>query len=778
VTTVFDGLSVLDLTHGQAGALVTMILADNGASVTRLEPSASASYRGDPAAGLGGRVQWHRGKEVVPIDLKSDAGQQQAKELAASADVIVDSFRPGVLSRLGLGWEQLSAGHPMLISCSITGFGSAGPYRDLPGYEGIVAAIVGKMTEFGAGRGRPSYVAVPFLSFAASQSALHGICGALLVRQHTGRGQRVETSLVAAASPYDILDSARHALGAPQSATPPTIPLAPPGIVAPAGLGYLTSRTADGRWVQWANHAPHLFWNELDLLGLGELRMDPAFGGLPTSGSEEARLAVWEAVLRGTAKLTFDQLTDLTLAHGGVGCELMRNTQEGMDHPQARHNGDVVRVVDPRVGPSEQLGPIALLRGTPSVIGERVPATSPWPAPRSDELPIDGPLSGVTIVEAAAMYAAPFGPAVLADYGARVIKIEPLTGDPMGAFYGDGPAKVMYGKERVSLDLKQPEAQEIVRRLVAQADVFVHNYRPGVPERLGIGEETLRSVCSDLIYLYAGAYGADGPYSSLPAYHPSAGAICGNAVLQAGEGVPPPVDRDLSEDELKGLSVRLSRANEGNPDPNAAMAVATAIFLALVARSRHGVGQSVQTSMLAANAYVMSDDWIRYDGRPDRAEPDADLNGVGPGYRLYETAEGWVFLACTNEAEWTQFREIVPEVPDPPNEAELAALFRGRTATEWETDLTKHGVACVRADRPTYGWFLRDDPGANGLLTQAEHPTAGPHRRQEPMATLSLTPGSARSSEPPGASTRRVLAELGYPDAEIEDLASRGVIGL
>jgi crotonobetainyl-CoA:carnitine CoA-transferase CaiB-like acyl-CoA transferase len=686
-----------------------------------------------------------------------------------------------VLDRLGIGWPVQHELNPTLVSCSITAFGAEGPLRDVPGYEAIVHAVAGKLTESGAGRGRPGYIAVPYVSFATSQSAIQGICAALLVRQTTGLGQQVETSLLANLTPYDILDGARHALAAPANVSPPPLPPpTPPSTVAPFTLAYLTSRTADGRWIQWANMAPHLFWAEADLLGFGDRRTDLLYAAMPNGGSDDVRMAVWDAVLSATHALTADDLVDRVLAAGTVGAEIMRTTQEGMDHPQARHNGDVVVVDDLELGRTEQLGPIAAFSSTPSAIAASPATDTTWPAPRGGTVPANGPLSGITIVEAAVMYAGPYGPSVLADYGARVIKLEPLTGDPMGSYYGDGPAKVMYGKERVSLDLKQPEAQAIAQRIIAHADVFVHNYRPGVPERLGIDEPTLRALNPRLVYLYAGAYGADGPYSALPAYHPSAGAICGNALLQAGAGMPPAPDTDLTDAQAKQISLHLSRANEGNPDPNAAMAVATAVLLALVARERHGVGQSVTTTMLSANAYTMSDDWVRYADKPDRPQADAELNGVGPTYRLYEAVDGWVFLACTNDREWARFVDAVAGAPRAPDAEALAALFRTRAADEWQRDLLAAGIACVRADTASYGWFLRDHPqaAAAGLLAEVEHPTTGRHRRQTPMATLSLTPGRARSSEPLGAGTRRVLTEVGCNDDEIDRLARDGIIGL
>ena len=122
---------------------------------------------------------------------------------------------------------------------------------------------------------------------------------------------------------------------------------------------------------------------------------------------------------------------------------------------------------------------------------------------------------------------------MLSDFGARVIKIEPLGGEPGRVLPFD---KTFLGKESICVDIKAPEGRAIVHKLAAKADMFLHNYRPGVPEKLGIDYGSLAAHNPQLIYVYAGAYGKDGPYAKMPAYHPIAGAICGNAARQAGVG--------------------------------------------------------------------------------------------------------------------------------------------------------------------------------------------------------------------------------------------------
>ena len=149
-----------------------------------------------------------------------------------------------------------------------------------------------------------------------------------------------------------------------------------------------------------------------------------------------------------------------------------------------------------------------------------------------------GPLAGITIVEAAYYYATPFATALLADLGARVIKIEPVKGDPYRALAGgavgsdpvlnlghNNMVRAMQGKDSIALNLKDPRGRHIVRQLVGKADVFVHSFRPGVPESLGIDEDTLRAIKPDIVYQYGASYGSTGPYSRQPAIDPVIAAL-------------------------------------------------------------------------------------------------------------------------------------------------------------------------------------------------------------------------------------------------------------
>jgi crotonobetainyl-CoA:carnitine CoA-transferase CaiB-like acyl-CoA transferase len=217
---VLDGLKVLDLSWGIAGPMTGMLLADHGAQVTRIEAPGR-----DPFAGLLGYKVWNRGKRSAVFDLKDKADHGLFLRLVADADILIESFSPGVTARLGVDFAALSAINPKLIYCSITGYGEDGPDADRPGYDALVAArsglqyeqrgwpegavwhMTGRENPFveaaeidpdwvqGANREGPLFVASPWPSLGAFFSASTGIAAALFARSKSGHGQRVATSL-------------------------------------------------------------------------------------------------------------------------------------------------------------------------------------------------------------------------------------------------------------------------------------------------------------------------------------------------------------------------------------------------------------------------------------------------------------------------------------------------------------------------------------------------------------------------------------------------------
>jgi crotonobetainyl-CoA:carnitine CoA-transferase CaiB-like acyl-CoA transferase len=187
------GLRVLDLSNSPAGGQATQTLADFGAEVVHVEPPGGSPLRDQPSFPMIGR-----GKKSMVLDLHDPGDAALARTMSLGADVLIETFRPGVMERLGLGYEQLSAANPRLVYGSVTGFGRTGPYADVKGYEALVMARVGALwaSQAMVTREGPAHVSVPYCSYGASQQLLTGICAALHERERSGLGQRVDATLV------------------------------------------------------------------------------------------------------------------------------------------------------------------------------------------------------------------------------------------------------------------------------------------------------------------------------------------------------------------------------------------------------------------------------------------------------------------------------------------------------------------------------------------------------------------------------------------------------
>ena len=795
---LLDDLRVIDLSEGPIGGMTTMVLADFGADVVKVERPG-----GDPWRTVANAPMWLRGKRSAILDLQTEAGRESLARLAESADVVVTSMRPGKTEALGAGYERLRAANPALVYCDITGFGAKGPYAGYPGYEAVVAARMGRMLTFSGlpDRDGPAYAAVQAGSHATSQAALHGILAALMARGETGRGQLVETSLLQGLFSYDLGGLFRAQLGE-------RFPELFAGIAMPAmpTLNYHALPTKDGRWLQFGNLMAHLFDNYLAAAGLADVFADPDYEGSPATWSDDARERLRDRMFERMLEHTTEEWMDTFIEHGGVAATPFQTTQQALDDPDLVLNGHVVEREHPTLGTVRQLGPLARLTATPGAAGEPGPepgehtdqvlaeTTRPRPSSPASATPASGPpLEDVTVLEFATVIAAPLGAAILADLGARVIKVEPIGGDPFRAMgvASMGAGRCNGSKESIALDLKSAEGQEIVHALARETDIVIHNYRPGVPERLGIGYETLKAIRPELVYVYVNGYGRFGPGAHRPSTHPIPGAGLGGALMQMGEGMPPAC---TTIPELRDVARKFFRANELNPDPNTSVVVASSSLLGLYARRRFGEGQEVFVDMFGANAWANADDFIAYEGKPARPEPDAGLYGLNATWRLYPAAEGWVFLGLAVQREWERFCALAgrPDLAADPRFATpdartandgalaetLAVLFAQRPADEWEALLATEGLGCVRADAAPVHEFIAKDGhvAANGLRVPAYSTNFGDYERYGPLTAFSENTLELGGFPLAGEQADRILAELGYDSAAVEALRARGVV--
>jgi crotonobetainyl-CoA:carnitine CoA-transferase CaiB-like acyl-CoA transferase len=388
-----------------------------------------------------------------------------------------------------------------------------------------------------------------------------------------------------------------------------------------------------------------------------------------------------------------------------------------------------------------------------------------------------GPLYGYRVVDLTSMISGPLATMILADQGADVIKVEnPDGGDHTRAAnnrrngFSASFLNNNRNKRSVALDLRDPAAKQALKRLVATADVFIQNFRPGVAERMGFGEDALRAVRPDIVYVSISGFGETGPYSGKPVYDPLVQGMSGLATIQAGSDTERP---------------RLVRTIV--PDKLTAVMASQAITAALLARERTGQGQHVRLSMLdAVIAFLWASDmgsqtFVGDEFPQQEAASFIDL--------IYETATDYISAAVQTNKEWLALTRALdkPDWLDDPRFKTPALrqknindrltmtqeVLKTRPASDWLELLTREGVPC--APVLTRSAMIRDPQvRANGIVVETQHPEAGLLRQTRPAARFSVTQAAIRHGGPAlGEHTEAVLSELGYSAAEIAALRTK-----
>jgi crotonobetainyl-CoA:carnitine CoA-transferase CaiB-like acyl-CoA transferase len=377
------------------------------------------------------------------------------------------------------------------------------------------------------------------------------------------------------------------------------------------------------------------------------------------------------------------------------------------------------------------------------------------------------------------MVSGPQATMLLGDQGADVIKVEnPQGGDHTRAAanrrggYSASFLNNNRNKRSIVLDLKTDVGADVLKRLIATADVFVQNFRTGVIDRMGFGEEAVRAIAPDVIYVSISGFGDQGPLATKPVYDPLIQSVSGLASIQGGSDQERPrLVRTIVPDKLSGV------------------VAAQAITAALLARERTGKGQHVRLSMLdAIVAFLWGSDMGSQTFVGDELPQQEAASFID---LIYQTADDYISAAVQTDREWAALTRALdrPEWLDDPrfktpalrqkhiNErlAMTQEVLLTRPAAEWLERLTAGGVPCAPVLTRTR-MIQHPQVVANGIVVETDHPGAGRLRQARPAARFSGTPTAIRRGGPAlGEHTDEILAELGYSETDITALRTEGV---
>ncbi len=710
------GVKVVDFGQYIAGPAVAMLLGDLGATVIRIDPPDGPMWDSPANATL------NRNKAIVNLDLKTETGLDRARALCAEADIIVENFRPGKLSALGIDFAQMRTERPELLTVSLPGFASNDlAKREQRAFESVIAASSGVFTDMGQNRVlmglNPSFSPLPLASAYASQIAASAVVLALQSRQLTGLGDQIEVPLAAAVMEGLCYNSIkvedmptryvtqreaeikrRRLEGLPMNLSYEDLQ----DLLDPFYRSYMCK---DGRmfYVVCPSHKHHAR-RCLEVLGIYD---ELVAEGLTSEEDTYKPWAEWASKTSlGVYPMPKDWADKITarmkevfmtrtshewkkmFGRGHIPGAAQRWLQEWVHDEFAEASGLMIDVDDPIYGEMTQPGPVVWLEES----GEEAlePAPRRWvsfdealgilkkirtdiPAP-SDDAPNDAWLTGVRVLDLCNVIAGPHSASYLARFGAEVIKLDPSK--PMydslnTVIYG---LSQMRGKRSILADITSRHGRQVFEDLVKSVDVIVWNAPDNQIKKMGLDADSLRKINPDALFCKLDCF--SGVRRSTRTDY-----IGYDDLVQATTGIMLRFGGAMDRPE--------EHAHVGTIDVMCGFGGALGVAAALYQKYRHGRIGRGRTSLSANSGLLQIPFAFDFKGRGLYDEPSGpEANGYDALTRFYSTASGRHILLSAYEADLPRFRDVegledLPDLPEEERAAYLAAAFQMQRAAEW-----------------------------------------------------------------------------------------------
>ncbi len=797
------GLNVIDFGHYYAGPMAAMLLADQGANVIRVVRP------GEPELPEHEYELLNRNKKLLQLDLKTEAGRQEALALIAKADVLIENFRPGVMKKLGLDYTSLREANPGLIYLSLPGFASTDEKRaSLQAWEGVLGAAVGAYTQISMVRQNldypPVYTSVPLCSTYGAVLGGVAIMAALLSREESLSGTVIEVPLFEAglsATQQSLIGLDAKGWSAakneavqynPSDDQQTQLDKMSKALKDMVGLMSTTYRCADGRDIYVSTYLTNGFVATfLKAIGLdkqvkreGFVNAGPWESGLDndvgntSTLSPKRRTRLRELICDAMMKRPSDEWEEI-LGKVGVPACVVRSRDEYLALAPMRKSGVVVELDkdEHKFSMPGRLGDVtgangALIEGygaaqevtsaqAEAFFTPRLQAFKAHSSLKKGEL-----LKGLKVLDLCNVIAGPTSAHVLAEYGAEVIKAEAPNGvHPM---FIPMSLELNQGKRSILTDVTTAPGRDVFHRMVKWADLVVHNVLDNKARRLGVSHDQLQLIHPGVLSCQLTGYGGTfrGGWETRPSFDNLVQGLSGLLVHYGDREHPLWHGAISSADTIGGYGMAFTS------------------LLSVWQKKRSGVAGEARTSLIRANNHYQLPLMVARDGKSDFGVPKGQFTmGMNAAQRIYRCADDWLYVGASPALE-THLAQLVTGASCL-DEATLEKAFVQKTVDEWAGLLSEAGIAChpvmtseslrADADQHVVSNEAADEAGGSmpPVLVWENHPCGTAAMR---LAAETGYIGEARTTrrlKPApryGENSREILVDLGYSEKEGAEL--------